>query len=501
MKKMTKKQKKEQHVETGCGSQGRPVLASCEKMSGLINNKQVTSKELITINSPIDLKPCGSFYGMSLDDVNHAYESAAASFHKWSTCSVDERSKFLLKFADLLDKNKEEMTRLMVDQIAKSYKDASAEVVRTVEYIRDTIKVYKKLIEKPEVIGEKINGVKGKTGYFYREPLGVVLCIAPFNYPVNTAISKIVPALMAGNTVVFKPSTQGSIIGIKFSELLVKTGIPSGVYQCVVGKGSKIGDALNTNEHLSAISFTGSTAIGLELLAMAKTGNVFLELGGKDAAIVLDDADLESTAKEIVKGAFSYSGQRCTAIKRVLAVKPIVKKLTQLLIKEVNNLHLGNPQDNPSVVPVVDLKSANYIMELVNDAKNQKAKVLVGGTAENNWIQPTLIGNVTEKMRIAWEEPFGPVLPIIEVKDVNDAIRVHNQSEYGLQSSIFTKNETQAAKMVPLLQVGTVNLNRSSSRGPDIFPFLGVKHSGVGVQGIKDALLSLTRYKGFIVNN
>ncbi|WP_052663498.1 aldehyde dehydrogenase family protein [[Mycoplasma] testudinis] len=471
-----------------------------EKAAGLIDNKPVVSDELIGIKSPIDLEACGSFYGMSLKDVDRAYASAAQAFKTWSKTTLNERAKILLKFADLLELNREQITRLMVNQIAKAYKESLVEVERTVEYIRDTVKVYEDLVKNPLVIDETVNGVKGKTGYFFREPLGVVLCIAPFNYPINTAIGKIAPALMAGNTVVFKPSTQGSVIGIRFSELLVAAGIPVGVYQCVVGRGSKIGDALNTNKYLSAISFTGSTKIGLELLKMTPSGNVFLELGGKDAAIVLEDANLEKTAKELIKGAFSYSGQRCTAIKRILVVKKVAKQLTEILTREVSKLELGNPKDNPGIVPVVDEPSAKYIMELVEDAKNKGAKILVGGKCERNWIQATLIGDVTEDMRIAWEEPFGPVLPIIEVEDEADAIRIANASEYGLQGSIFTENEERAKRIVPLLEVGTVNLNRSSSRGPDIFPFLGVKNSGVGVQGIRDALISLTRYKGFIVN-
>lgn len=467
---------------------------------GLINNEQVKTKTIISIKSPIDLKETWSFCGMNEDNVNKAYESAAAAFKTWSKTPFEKRKKVLLNFADILEQYKDFLAKLMVNQIAKSYKDSLAEVTRTITYIKDTVKVFEEKFIKPKVIGEKINAVKGKTGYFYREPLGVVLAISPFNYPINTPINKIAPALISGNTVIFKPATQGSIIGIAISELLVKAGIPKGVFHCIVGRGRDIGTSLYTNKNLSMISFTGGTDVGLEMLQNSKVGNISLELGGKDAAIVLSDADLNLTVKEIIKGAFNYSGQRCTAIKRVLVVKPVASKLISLLKQAVEKLTIDNPKNNPDIVPVVDESSAKYIMSLVDDAKKMGAKIICGGTNDHNWIKPTLIGKVTDKMKIAWEEPFGPVLPIIEVKDVKQAIELNNASQYGLQASIFTKNEANALEIAKQLEVGTVNLNRSSSRGPDVFPFLGVKDSGIGVQGVTDAIISMTKYKGFIVN-
>lgn len=467
---------------------------------GLINNEPVKTKAIISIKSPIDLKETWSFCGMNEDDVNKAYQSAASAFKTWSKTPFEKRKKILLNFADLLEKHKDFLAKLMVNQIAKSYKDSLAEVTRTVIYIKDTIKVFEEQFIKPKIIGEKINAVKGKTGYFYREALGVVLAISPFNYPINTPINKIAPALISGNTVIFKPATQGSIIGIEISELLIKAGIPKGVFHCIVGRGRDIGSSLYRNKNLSMISFTGGTDVGLEMLQNSKVGNISLELGGKDAAIVLSDADLNLTVKEIVKGAFNYSGQRCTAIKRVLVVKPVANKLISLLKEAVEKLTIDNPKNNPDIVPVVDESSTKYIMSLVDDAKKKGAKIICGGTNENNWIKPTLISKVTDKMKIAWEEPFGPVLPIIEVKDVKEAIELNNASQYGLQASIFTKNEAKGLEISKQLEVGTVNLNRSSSRGPDVFPFLGVKDSGVGVQGVTDAIISMTKYKGFIVN-
>ena len=228
---------------------------------------------------------------------------------------------------------------------------------------------------------------------------------------------------------------------------------------------------------------------------------LLMELGGKDAAIVLKDADLDLAAKNIVAGAYSYSGQRCTAIKRVLVVNEVADKLVEKIKMEIKNLKVGNPLElDADVVPLIDTKSADFVEGLINDAINLGGNLVVGGNKEGNLIYPTLIDNVTKEMRIAWEEPFGPVLPIIRVNNVEEAIEIANRSEYGLQSSVFTENINDAFYVADKLEVGTVQVNNKTERGPDHFPFLGVKSSGVGVQGIKYSIEAMTRLKATIIN-
>ena len=228
---------------------------------------------------------------------------------------------------------------------------------------------------------------------------------------------------------------------------------------------------------------------------------LLMELGGKDAAIVLKDADLDLAAKNIVAGAYSYSGQRCTAIKRALVVNEVADKLVEKIKMEIKNLKVGNPLElDADVVPLIDTKSADFVEGLINDAINLGGNLVVGGNREGNLIYPTLIDNVTKEMRIAWEEPFGPVLPIIRVNNVEEAIEIANRSEYGLQSSVFTENINDAFYVADKLEVGTVQVNNKTERGPDHFPFLGVKSSGVGVQGIKYSIEAMTRLKATIIN-
>jgi len=227
---------------------------------------------------------------------------------------------------------------------------------------------------------------------------------------------------------------------------------------------------------------------------------MLLELGGKDAAIVLGDADLEDAANDIVKGAYSYSGQRCTAVKRVIVLEEVADKLIELLKNNIEKLKVGKPEDGASIIPLIDNKSADYVEGLINDAVEKGAKLILGNKREKNLIYPTLFDYVTPSMRIAWEEPFGPVLPVIRVNSLDEAINIANKSQYGLQSSVFTKNIDSAFYVARKLEVGTVQINNKTERGPDHFPFLGVKASGMGTQGIRYSIEAMSRPKAIVLN-
>ena len=227
---------------------------------------------------------------------------------------------------------------------------------------------------------------------------------------------------------------------------------------------------------------------------------IMLELGGKDAAIVLEDADLEKASNDIVSGAFSYSGQRCTAIKRVLVMESVADKLAELLKEKVSKLTVGNPFDNVNITPLIDNKAADFVEKLYLDAKNKGAIELTKFKRENNLIYPTLMDNVSLDMELATVEPFGPILPIIRVKTEEEILEIANVSEYGLQSSVFTKDINKAFEFASKLEVGTVNINEKTQRGPDNFPFLGIKNSGVGVQGIRNSILSMMKIKTIVIN-
>lgn len=469
----------------------------------LINGEWVNSKEnnYIDIYSPIDNSLVGKVPAMSKEEVDLAIDTAKAAQKEWSKVPINERSEILYKAADILIKNSDELIEIMVREIGKDRKSSKSEISRTADFIRFTADTAKNMSGE-SIPGDTFPGFKrNKISVVTREPLGVVLAISPFNYPVNLSASKIAPAIVVGNSVVLKPATQGSLCGLYLAKVFQEAGVPSGVLNTITGKGSEIGDYVVTHKGINFINFTGSTEIGTRISKITSMVPLLMELGGKDAAIVLEDADLELASNNIVAGGFSYSSQRCTAVKRILVIDKVADDLVAKVKEKMGKLKIGNPlEEDVEIVPLISKKAADYVSELIEDAKNKGADLIAGGNRDGNLIFPTLFDNVTADMRIAWEEPFGPVLPIIRVKDKDEAIEIANQSEYGLQSAVFTKNIDDAFYIADRLEVGTVQVNGKTERGPDHFPFLGVKASGIGTQGIRYSIESMSRPKATVIN-
>ena len=468
------------------------------RYQNLVNGKWKSAEKEITIYSPINQEELGTVPAMTQAEVDEAMKAARAALPAWRALSAVERAAYLHKTAAILERDKEEIGTILAKEVAKGIKAALGEVVRTADLIRYAAE------EGLRITGQAMEGggfeaaSKNKLAVVRREPVGVVLAIAPFNYPVNLSASKIAPALIAGNVVMFKPPTQGSISGLLLAKAFEEAGIPAGVFNTITGRGSEIGDYIIEHKEVNFINFTGSTPIGERIGRLAGMRPIMLELGGKDAALVLEDADLEHAAKQIVAGAFSYSGQRCTAIKRVIVIESVADTLAALLQAEVTKLTVGDPFDNADITPVIDNASADFIWGLIDDAQEKGAQALTPIKREGNLLWPVLFDQVTKDMKVAWEEPFGPVLPIIRVASVEEAIAFANESEFGLQSSVFTNDFKKAFEIAEKLEVGTVHINNKTQRGPDNFPFLGVKGSGAGVQGIKYSIEAMTNVKSIV---
>ena len=471
------------------------------RYGNLINGEWVYSEQNIEITSPIDQSVIGSVPAMTKEEVNLAVETASVAQKNWKHVTIDEKAEILYRAAELLLENKEELAEIMVKEIAKDKKSSLSEVDRTADFIKFTADTAKNLSGE-SIPGDSFPGGKtNKVSIVRREPLGVVLAISPFNYPVNLAASKIAPGLMAGNSVVLKPATQGSLCGLYLASIFQKAGVPNGVLNTITGKGSEIGDYITTHPGINFINFTGSTEVGKHISQITNMVPLLMELGGKDAAIVLEDADLDLAAQNIVAGGYSYSGQRCTAVKRILVVDEIADQLIEKILPRIEKLTRGNPLNKEvDIVPLISTKAADFVSELMEEALEKGAKLLTGGEREGNLFSPALFDHVTTDMRIAWEEPFGPVLPIIRVKDKDEAIEIANSSEYGLQSAVFTQNINNAFYVADQLEVGTVQVNNKTERGPDHFPFLGVKASGIGTQGIRYSIESMSRPKVTVIN-
>lgn len=463
-----------------------------------INGEWETALQTLPIYSPEDHELMGYIPNLSKEEIDKAMHAANKSQKMWKETAYKERAILLHRVADYIRHHAEEWSIILSREIAKNIDSAKDEWLRTAELIDYTAE------EGVRLEGELLEGgsfdstAKHKMALVMQEPLGTVLAIAPFNYPVNLSASKIAPALIGGNTVVFKAPTQGAISGTLLIEAFDKAGFPKGVINLITGQGQQIGDYLVQHPQVDFINFTGSTKIGQHISQISGMKPLLLELGGKDAALVLEDADLKQAAKDIVSGAFSYSGQRCTAIKRVIVMKEVEQEFIHLLTTEINKLTVGTSDSNAIITPLINIKSADNVVQMINEAIQQGAIAHQPIIQKDNLVYPVLLSNVNKDMRVAIEEPFGPVLPILTVDSYEEAIQLINESQYGLQAAIFTKNYPRAFTISKMLEVGTIHINNKTQRGTDNFPFLGVKHSGLGVQGVKYAIKASMRPKSVV---
>ncbi|CEF98334.1 Aldehyde dehydrogenase, C-terminal [Ostreococcus tauri] len=442
-----------------------------------------------------------AFQACTRAEVDEAFAGARAAQGPWARTPLHERASLLHRAATLMRENAGGMVSALMIEVAKGAKESATEVERSADLIDYTAEEGVRILGRGDLLmSDSFPGNdRNKICMASNVPVGVVLCIPPFNYPVNLCVSKVAPALIAGNAVVVKPPTQGCTATLHMIHCFIKAGFPPGLIQAVTGRGGEIGDYLTTHPLVNAISFTGGET-GIRVAQKAGMVALQTELGGKDACIVLPDADLELAAKSIVKGGFSYSGQRCTAVKIVAVFEEVADELIGKVNERIAKLSVGLPEDDATITAVVSKSSADFIQSLVVDAESKGATLCQEWKREDNLIWPLLIDNVTHDMKICWEEPFGPVLPVVRVKNENEALELVNKSRFGLQGCVFTRDIDRAIRLSDAMQTGTVQINGPPARGPDHFPFQGVKDSGIGSQGITNSIKVMTKVKSTVIN-
>lgn len=430
----------------------------------------------------------GYFPDSTEEDVNRAVEAAHAAFQTWSRVPAPERSAVLLKFADLLERDREELAYRLSAEQGKTLSEALGEVSRAAKETRFCAG------EALRMDGDTLPGERDRVmNQTIRCPIGVVAAIAPWNFPVVTPVRKISPALAYGCTVVFKPASATPWATVKLMELYAEAGVPDGVVNLVIGSGSKVGDPLVKHPLVRGISFTGSTTQGLRIqrLAAERLVRTQLELGGKNPAVVLDFDDLAFAAKQIVSAAFACSGQRCTAISRVVVLKKHAEALKEELLKEMAKVKVGPAWDpEANMGPLINQAQLDVVLEYIRIGKEEGARLLTGGEvltdgeyANGCYLTPALFDRVTPDMRIAREEIFGPVLSVIEVEDKESALQVANGVQYGLASAVFADRLSDAVEFAERLQSGMVHVNHGTASAVHV-PFGGVKMSGFGPYSI-----------------
>jgi aldehyde dehydrogenase (NAD+) len=456
--------------------------------------------------SPATGDVLGQFPRSSAEDVDRAVAAARAAWEEWRLVPAPERGTILYRFANLLIEHKDDLTDLMTREMGKVKAEAGGDVQEAIDI------TYYMAGEGRRLFGQTTpSELRDKWNMSIRQPIGVVGAITPWNFPVAIPSWKLIPALVCGNTVVLKPATDTPALAERFVELLADAGIPSGVVNIVHGGGGTVGDRMVRHPDVRVITLTGSRETGVEVLkAAAETlTHVHLELGGKNAIIVLDDANLELAVDGILWSAFGTSGQRCTAASRVIVQRGVYDELQSRLVERVEKLRLGPGwDDDTDIGPVINSTALDKIHSYTEIGKDEGAKLLTGGEVAGDgdlgkgfFYRPTVFADVDPQMRIAQEEIFGPTTALIPVRDLDEAIGVSNGIKFGLSSSIFTQDVNAAFRAMRDLEAGITYVNAGTIGAEVHLPFGGTKDTGNGHREAGQAALDVfTEWKSIYVD-
>ncbi|QDR82646.1 aldehyde dehydrogenase family protein [Sporomusa termitida] len=440
------------------------------------------------------------------EDVRQAVDAAAAAFNTWRKVPAPERAEIIMNISNKLSEHKEELAQLLTTEMGKVLHEARGDVQEAIDIAAYMAGEGRRLFGFTTP-----SELKNKFCLTMRDPVGVIAAISAWNFPVAIPAWKIMPALIAGNTVVFKPASEAAAVGAAFVKILAAAGVPAGVVNLVIGSGSEVGNAIVDNPKVKAISFTGSTATGTGLYARAAALNkrVSLEMGGKNAIIVMNDADLDLAVDGIVWSAYGTTGQRCTACSRVIVHKDVKEELVKKLVVRIKELKIGNGLDaSVDVGPVINKGQLEKIHEYVQIGVAEGAKLVAGGQITaisslpgGSFYLPTLFDGVSRNMRIAQEEIFGPVLSVITIDSLEEAIDVNNDTAFGLSSSIYTANINAAFTAMRELTTGIVYINAGTTGAEVHLPFGGTRGTGNGHREVANAAFEFcTEWKSVYVD-
>ncbi len=459
------------------------------------NLNPVLSPVFIRTGDKLTQKEIGSTPLLTSKESLQALDAAVKAYDLghglWPTMSVAERIEHVEKFLEHMRKQREEVVKLLMWEIGKTLKDSEKEFDRTCDYIVDTIKSYKELDRNSAKLVEE----QGFMAQIRRVPIGVALCMGPYNYPLNETFSTLIPALIMGNTVIFKPAKYGVLL-IKPLIESFRTSFPPGVINIIYGRGRETVGALMETGRIDIFAFIGTNKGANELKKLHPKSHrlkAVLGLDAKNPAIVLPDADLDNAVSECITGALSFNGQRCTALKILFVHNDVVQEFLKKFNASLKKLKPGMPWEaGVSLTPLPEPGKVDYLRGLVENAKANGAAVVNenGGEYIESFFYPAVLYPVNERMKIYWEEQFGPVVPVVSFRDDEEAINYVVNSNFGQQVSIFGNDSKRVASLMDAFvnQVGRINLNAQSQRGPDTFPFNGRKDSAEGTLSIADAL-------------
>lgn len=460
-----------------------------------LNGNWIQAEDTYPLYSPYSGELLAEISKATPTDVERAVTYAHEAFQTMKEMPAYKRAEILFRVADLLKERKESFARVIALEAGKPIQAARGEVDRTIATYQFSGEEAKRLYGETLPMDAAAGG-EGRLGMTWREPLGVVAAITPFNFPFNLVAHKLGPAFAAGNTVVLKPATQTPLSAILITEVFQEAGLPAGALNLVTGSGSVIGDALVTDPRVKKITFTGSPPVGKALKAKAELRKVTLELGSNSALIVEPDVPVEKIISRCVGGSFAYAGQVCISLQRIYVHENIYSEFCERFINEAKKLKVGDPlEEDTDLSALIHTKEADRIEEWVNEAVKAGATIGCGGTKKGGTYEPTVLLNVTKDMAVSCQEVFAPVVTITPYKSFDQALSLVNDSDFGLNTGIYTKDLEKALLAARQIQSGGVIINDIPTFRVDHMPYGGVKESGFGREGIKYAVQEMTDLK------
>jgi acyl-CoA reductase-like NAD-dependent aldehyde dehydrogenase len=464
-------------------------------MKMYVNGRWVDSPVMSSVVSPYFGETIDTVPEATPEQVEQALAAADAAVSSMAQLTGYERSQILNRAADLVAARLEDLAKTISLEEGKPLSESRTEAGRMPDLLRLCA------FEGSQLRGETLPldaqvATKGKVGFTLRVPCGVVVAIAPFNYPLLLVVHKVGPALAAGNAVILKPAHQTPLVALKLTQILLEAGLPENGLQCLTGAGSTVGACLCADPRVRKISFTGSTVVGEKITRVAGIKKLSLELGSNSPLVVLPDADLETVAAATAIGGFVNAGQVCISTQRVLVHRRVYAEFLDALKKPVESIKVGNPlEEDTRLSAMISENDAERVGAWIKEAVEQGARIVTGGERQGAVFAPTVVADVKPSMRVSCDELFGPAVAVTPVENVDDAIGLANDSRYGLGAGIFTRDINNALKFARRVQSGNVMINWTPLWRADLMPYGGFKQSGIGKEGPRYAVEEMTDLK------
>jgi acyl-CoA reductase-like NAD-dependent aldehyde dehydrogenase len=458
----------------------------------LIDGRWVDGGPALEVKNKYDGKTIATLPTARREDVDAAIAAAERSEDVMAELPAYKRAEILLRTAALIGERADDFSKTIAAEAGKALKFARAEVDRAVSTFTIASEEAKRLHGETIPL-DAVPAGEGYFGFWTRRPVGVIAAISPFNFPLNLVAHKVAPAIASGNTIVLKPATTTPLAAVKLCQVLMEAGLPAGAINLVIGSGGTVGEWLVTDARVDKITFTGSPDVGRHILSVAGIKKVTLELGNTSPVVVAPDADLDFVAKRAAVGAYYNSGQVCISVQRIYSEKQVYEPFAERFVKATEAMVVGDPLDERvDVGPMIDPKEVDRIESWVQEAQSSGARVLTGGKRDGTVYYPTVLSEVDEDMKVVSEEAFAPVASIISSDDFESALRQANDTKFGLQVGVFTKDINRVFQAVKRLNFGGVIINDTPNFRADHMPYGGNRQSGLGREGVRFAMEEMT---------